>query len=239
MATATATAACPAGERAQLGGITGTLVAPVYASGSAIFPQAMYLDSTQTKVKTRCGVNGGSADGVLTSYAYCSAHPLRTVVSKTVSVATNTFKAATATCPAGTVVLNAGFKIPVGSLGGPPNAAIQKLLATAHTVTVRVVAFNATSFTAIAYCGPGAALTATSAQVFMASPTTHLTTVTAVCTSGKHLMFGGFDAQFPSLLASGTVLPFAMWAPSVSEWSVAGYNPGATSASLKAIAYCG
>ena len=191
----TASSGCPAGQHVDMGGIGAPLSLPLY-SGAAVFPQAMFMDSSQTKWVV-AGINGGTANSTLTSRSYCSVHTVRGVVSKTVSVAANHTATATATCGAGKVVLGMGFKIPTAFLlnaPSPPRAFITKLRATATTVSARATALASSSIMAIAYCGPGPA--ATEKLVSVSVPSYRLTSVTATCPAGKHILFGGLDVVY-------------------------------------------
>src|SRR5262245_51699877 len=167
----TATAICPAGQHITFGGIGAPLGVPL-GSGPEMFPQQFFADSTQTKWTT-VAVNGKPDDmnhpANLTSHAYCGPHSTRTVVTKTVSVASGNVGVATATCPAGKVVLGGGYKTP--PVTPYPYTLITRLRApTSTSVEVAAVHFAqtpTTTLTAIAYCGDGPALTEVTAAIAM------------------------------------------------------------------------
>jgi hypothetical protein len=234
------TATCPAGERAAAGGLSAALKLPLY-SHEAVLPQAMYMNGAQTGWSV-VGSNSGLASGTLTARVYCDKHDLRSVVVKKVTAPAGHKTTSVATCPAGKVVLGAGFSTPASPRGTymPPNSIVTHLRATATKVIVAVIALYATTtVSAMAYCGAGPAATEIAAAVNINAAAGERA-VAATCPSGKHLLFGGVDGAFSYPLAKGTpqVVPFGMSSPSTTKWQVGGYNGVATAAPLTAYAYC-
>jgi hypothetical protein len=229
----TVTANCPPGQHVTLGGIGAPLTVPLLSPGPSVFPQQMFMNSTQTKW-TVVAINAGDA-GVMASRVYCGVHPPRTVVARTVQVGAFSANGAFARCPEGQVVLAGGYRVPARL-----EVVVNKLRRT-NARTLEVRGFNladvSSTLRAIAYCGPGPAPTEHVAEIFIDESATSVTPVKATCPAGKKLIFGGFHGQFPGGSADGAVLPFGLLARQSKEWIVRGFNPG-SSGFLRAIAYC-
>ena len=235
-------ARCAAGEHAVAGGIDAPVVTPVLDAGPTVFPQAMLMNGSQTGWSVTAA-NGGATGGTLAARVYCDSHPqLRTVVRQRVAAPHNEITTAIAVCPAGKVVLGAGFSTPARSAGkqSPPVAIITGLRATPHTVKATIAVGGPTTvLTAYAYCGAGPAPTETAASVNNLEGTQdNLKSATATCPPGKHFVFGGFHGEFVWPDTGAEVTPYSMSSPSIGKWTVNAYNPWSDPGSLTAYAYC-
>ena len=128
----------------------------------------------------------------LTSIAYCGRGAVPSAASNTVSLAAYRTGSATATCPAGTVVVGGGYK------SGASLATLRSccLVCEATTPTQwrvmlrNIAKFRATALTALAYCGSrSGAHRCTSTTVAM--PGEKGGTARASCPAKTSLVFGG------------------------------------------------
>jgi hypothetical protein len=208
------TATCPAGQNVRFGG---------FKNGVA------GMRRTASNRLTVDGFNLGGPPLSLTSFAYCGRGPAATKATKTVPVTSS--GTATATCPAGKVVVAGGFaatRHSVIALTRLERVGIKQLRVSAYLrygITKRAL------LTAIAYCGPGPA----------PKLVPHTLTVpksggqaTATCPAGTKLMFGGVIAT-----ASGyRPLVFAMVAIDQNGWRVRESTDNRAAAKLTSLAYC-
>jgi hypothetical protein len=235
----TATASCPVGQHVTLGGIGAPLVLPLGTPGPLVFPQSMFMDSTQTKWSV-VGVNGAfPRRGVLAARVYCGPHPARHVERDTVQVGARSANSAFARCPEGQVVLAGGYRTPAVT---PFPDVLVTMMRAKNARTLEVRGFNlgeaSRTLRAIAYCGPGPAPSEHVAEVSIDGEATSPTPVTATCPDGRKLIFGGFHAQFPGSGAQPQAVPFGLLARDSKQWTVRGYNPAPTAGFLRALAYC-
>jgi len=237
LATGSVTATCPKGEDVSFGGLIAEFRAPPKVPGHPVeFPTGMYRTAPD-----RWSVTGQSNSGVsgnLSAVAYCGRGTVATSASKTAPLPGSRALSATATCPAGTVVVGGGYRSGSGSthLEG-----VGQLLAPSSTqweVSMLNLTEVPTTITAIAYCATGIA------------PNPYRTTLTLAahkggtahgrCLLGTSLVFGGVDTSEPTgpSTRSSLVIPYRLTATSQTSWDVAGYNDGDRAGTLTAVAYC-
>jgi hypothetical protein len=173
----------------------------------------------------------------LTAVAYCDRGKVPSVASQTVPVPGQRSATATATCPAGKVVVGGGYNTGATTQHQESVVRLERSSSTQWRVSAANLVSRSTSLTAIAYCGPGPAPKVHSATVSMAGG--HGATARVHCPSGTSIVFGGLLATSPA--AHGTValvVPFSWTAASKSEWDVTGVNLGGATGTLVALAYC-
>jgi hypothetical protein len=238
LAAGSVTATCPKGEHVSFGGLIAEFKPPPKAAGHpAEFPTGMYRSAPDRWTVTGQS-NSTGASGHLSAVAYCGRGRVSTSASRTAPLPGSRALSATATCPAGTVVVGGGYRSGSGSthLEG-----VGQLLAPSSTrwiVSMLNLTQAPTTITAIAYCATGVA------------PNPYRTTLTLAahkggtahvrCPSKTSLVFGGVDTSEPTgpSTRSSLVIPFRLTATSQTQWDVAGYNDGDRSGTLSAVAYC-
>ncbi len=253
-ASATSTATCPAGKRVVFGGIAGKVTLPVFTA-NIVFPQDMHMDATGAKWVVR-GFNGWfTGAGQLTSRAYCSVAAKPSVVAVTAPVGPRTsglgkIGTATATCPAGKVLVAGGFGTPTAAANPAGPTTPRSLVTAAHRVTGNTRAWKVTilnvintptTVTARAYCAAGPAPTEKITTVAVPPNGPALTSASATCPAPKRLLFGGFVGTYGAGLGftNPGVTMFGLRAESTTKWTVAAWNSsGFTAGTIKSIAYC-
>lgn len=233
-ATGTVTASCPSGQHAALAGVAAQF--DLGAANQGVFPTNMSLSTARQVIAN--GQNIGTAPGSLTAVAYCDAgaNPGRTTVSHTVSVAPQGGGAATATCPAHTVLVEGGFHAPAAA--EILLTRLERTSATAWRVAARNFTTGAVPLTAIAYCGAGPVPQLARA---LAEPAVGWQpfNVTALCPAGTRLLFGGLRAtNFGPGVDPIIVVPFAFAATSNQSWRVDAFAGVTGGGSVQALAYC-
>ena len=227
------TATCPKGEHVSFGGVIAEFKPPPgVGTRPLVFAEGMRR--TAADRWTVSGQSGTKSVGShLTSIAYCDRGRVPTSVSKKVGLAANQVGSATATCPAGLVVVGGGFNS--GAAPGHLELVVQlaRVTSTQWRVTLRNIAPGATSVTAIAYCGHGPAPKVQVSAVGMAAKKGG--TARASCPAKTSLVFGGLVALSPS---SADLEPFSWTAASTTQWAVGGYNDGGSNGTMEALAYC-
>jgi hypothetical protein len=206
-----ATAKCPSGQHVLFGGFRNAVAG---------------MQKTATDRWRVDGFNLGDQPFDITSYAYCGKGPIPTKSTHTVSIRSSA--TASARCPAGTVVVGAGFATRANTV-----LAVTQL-ERVGTEQVSVSAYlrfgitKSSTLTAIAYCGPGPAPTLASHTKTISNKGGHSR---ASCPAGTTLVFGGVSAT-----ASSSAMPLVleMRATDKTSWTVA----DATAGKLTALAYC-
>ena len=241
LATATAKAACPAGEHVSFGGVMSELVGPVTPTNSKariVLTTGEHRLATNARVLTASAVNPRDAGARYTAIAYCDRGAVPTVVSKTVRLGAYSAALAQASCPAGTVGVGGGF----ASGSGPRNEGALGLLAMDSPSVLDVGMVNlanvTTTLTALVSCAAGTAPTQHETSVRIAAHKSGTAVVN--CPSGTKLVWGGLDSSPPSGSVSLTsaVIPTSWYAPTATQWRVTGYSAGTKPATLYAEAYC-
>jgi len=208
------TAKCPSGQHVLFGG---------FSNGVA------GMRRTASNQLTVDGYNLGGQPLWLTSFAYCGRGPIPTAATGSVSI--SSAGTATATCPAGKVLVAGGFKASPHTV-----LAVTRLERTAPN-RLRVSAYlrygltKHTVLTAIAYCGPGPAPKLVSHTEKL--PKTGGNSE-ASCPTGTKLAFGG-------VVASGAgyhPLVFAMAAVDQDTWRVRDSTDKHAASTLTSLAYC-
>jgi len=208
------TATCPKGQVVLFGG---------FSNGVA------GMRRTASNQLTVDGYNLGGQPLWLTSFAYCGHGPVSTKATNTVKV--SSFGTATATCPAGKVVVAGGFAATPKSVIAVTRlerVGVNRLRVSAY---LRYHITKRTLLTAIAFCGAGPA----PKLVF------HTETLgksggssQATCPAGTKLTFGGVTAKgsgYPPLV-------FAMVAVGQDTWRVRDSTDKRGSSTLTSLAYC-
>jgi hypothetical protein len=206
------TVRCPAGQHVLFGG---------FKNGPAGMRR---ITADRWKVD---GYNLGGAALKLTSYGYCGYGPLATTATKTVRIRTNA--TVTARCPAGKVVVAAGFaarKNTVLAVTRVQRVAVDRLTVSAY---LRYGITKSSTLTAIAYCGPGPAPTPVKTQLSLDNSGGR---ARATCPTGTTLTFGGVIATKKA--GSRPPFVFIMRALNQSTWEVS----DSTAGKLTSIAYC-
>ena len=226
------TATCPRGQNVTSGGVIAQFDV---AHDAIVYPTGMR--------KTAAGswsVYGSSLSTTrgsqLTAVAYCAnVNPVITA-TKTVKVREGQSGAATATCPAGTVVVGGGFNTRAFPHFEDVKG-MERRTARTWRVTILNITGGGTSITAIAYCGHGAVPVMRAHAIRIASGGGG--TVRARCPAGTQLLFGGEVSAAPGVAVKlAHVFPFRFSAESKTSWAVAAGNGGGTAGTLTALAYC-
>jgi hypothetical protein len=166
----------------------------------------------------------------VSSMAYCGYGPVASKATSTVEIRYRSPSpasgAATARCPAGTVVVAGGFASTPHSVVFATG--LERVAADLWRVSARLLFGTHTALTSIAYCGPGPAPKLVSRTI----KTIIGGTARATCPVGTTLAFGGGVTK-----ASGSNFTFlrTLRADTRSTWSVGGYTGGGK---LTALAYC-
>ncbi len=205
------TATCPSGQHVLFGG---------FSNGVA------GMRRTANNQLTVDGYNLGGPPLWLTSFAYCGKGPLATKATRTVII--RTFGSATATCPAGKVVVAGGFaatRHSVVAVTRLERVAANRLLVSAY---LRYGITKQTALTAIAYCGAGPVPKQVSKTLTLSSDGGR---ARATCPAGTKLAFGGVIAKRSG---SDPPLVFSMVAQGQDTWQVRESAAG----TLTALAYC-
>jgi hypothetical protein len=208
------TATCPSGQHVLFGG---------FSNGVA------GMRRTASNQLTVDGYNLGGPPLWLSAFAYCGRGPLSTKATNTVKV--SSFGTATATCPAGKVVVAGGFA------ASPHSVVAVTRLERVGNSRLRVSAYlrygitKHTLLTAIAYCGAGPAPKLVPHTVTL--PKTGGASE-ATCPSGHKLMFGGVIAK----AAGYHPLVFAMVAVGQNTWRVRDSTDKHAASTLTSLAYC-
>ena len=237
MASGSATARCPSGEHVGFGGVVaGFAPPPNVPHNPEVFTEGMVR--TAPDRWTVSGHSGTSGIGSrLTAVAYCERGAVPRVVAVTEAFHAHESLAVAATCPPGTVVVGGGFKSGATAEHIDLLVRLDRPSPSTWRAWMRNISANATTLTALAYCGTGAAPT----PYTVTRPIGKVSygAVGAVCPAGKSLLFGGLVASSPGSGRHGADLePFTWTAPSTRSWSVSAYNAGDGAGSLQAIAYC-
>jgi len=232
-----ATATCPKGEHVSFGGVVAEFKPPANASNHPlVFPEGMRR--TAPDRWTVSGQSGTPGIGSrLTSIAYCDRGAVPGTASSTVSVAAHRTGSATATCPAGEVVVGGGYDSGASLHHLELMVRLERTTPTQWRVILRNIAPRATKITALAYCGSGPAPTVHVATVSM--PKNKGATARASCPANTSIVFGGLIANSPRSGIHGADLEAFSWiAATPKQWVVTGFNDGDAGGSLEALAYC-
>ncbi len=202
-----------------------------------MFPEGMRR--TAGNKWTVYGLNDAPLTGSrLTSVAYCDHGAIPTVAQQTVTLPGGKLASAIATCPAGSVVVGAGYNS--AAAPGHLEILVRLGLLSPRQLVVSMGNFRpvATKLTAIAYCGHGAAPTEAAAALTLGAHEGG--TVRVSCPSGTSIVFGGVVANSPGTSRSSfaDLAPFSWSAASTKQWVVTGFNAGNLAGTLFAIAYC-
>jgi hypothetical protein len=207
-------ATCPSGEHVLFGG---------FSNGVA------GMRRTASNRLTVDGFNLGNGPLTLTAFAYCGYGPTQTKATGTVKFASA--GTATATCPAGRVVVAGGFAASphsVVAITRLERVAANRLQVSAY---LRYAITKSTALTAIAYCGTGSAPK-------LVSHTANLPKgggdSSAQCPKGTKLIFGGVIAKG----AGYRPLVFSMVAVNQDTWRVRDSTDKHASSKLTSLAYC-
>ena len=231
------TATCPKGEHVAFGGLVAEFEAPPKApKHPVVFPEGMRR--TAPDRWTVLGQNGAPDTGSrLTAIAYCNRGAVPSTASNAVAVAANRTGAATATCPAGKVVVGGGYNSGASLHHLELMVRLERPSPTQWRVILRNIAPRATNVTAIAYCAAGPAPTERVTTVTM--PKHKGGTARASCPANTSLVFGGLIANSPRSGIHGADLEAFSWtAASTKQWVVTGFNDGDAGGTLEALAYC-
>jgi len=233
--TRSVSATCPKGEHVTFGGVVAQFVAPPH-SGAIVLPEG-----GRRTAPDRWTVTGTSASAVtgsrLAAVAYCDRGSVPAIASKSVAVPGLAEGSATATCPAGTIVVGGGFNAGASSDHQELVLRLDALSSRQWIVTVLNIASASTTLTSLAYCATRVA------------PVEHATTVNlsahkgatarVSCPKGTSIVFGGLLANSPVVgHKAARIAPFSWTAASTTQWVVTAYNAGDASGSVDAFAYC-
>jgi hypothetical protein len=208
------TAKCPSGQHVLFGG---------FSNGVA------GMRRTASNQLTVDGYNLGGQPLWLSAFAYCGHGTVPTAATGSITI--SSAGTATATCPAGKVVVAGGFKASPHTV-----LAVTRLERTAAN-RLRVSAYlrysitKRTLLTAIAYCGPGPAPKLVSHTEKLPKTGGN---AEATCPAGTKLTFGG-------VVASGAgyhPLVFAMVAVGQTTWRVRDSTDKHAASTLTSLAYC-
>ena len=226
------TAVCPRGQNVVSGGAIAQFDVPhdaiAYPTGmrkTAAGKWTVYGSSLSTTRGSR-----------LTAAAYCAKVNPAITVTKTVKVKEGHTGAATATCPAGTVVVGGGFNTRAFPHFEDVKG-MERVTARTWRVTILNITGGGTTIMAIAYCAHGAVpiMRAHALKI----PSGGGGTVRARCPAGTQLLFGGEVASAPGVgVKVAHVFPFNFSAESKTRWAVAAGNGGGAAGTLTALAYC-
>jgi hypothetical protein len=233
---ASVTARCPASEHVLFGGFQGqlrdsSLTPPI------VIPIGMRITGSgnQVTVDGQDFTGSGTRRSRLTVTAYCYPGPAPTKATATKRVAHGS-GSVTATCPAGKVVVAAGFASQAGASHGHNVNRVERM----GTNRVRVALANpqggSSSLTAIAYCGTGTIPTVVSKTISLAKGSAG--TAKIRCPSGKSVTFGGYIAEAVSANPGPGIYALRIGADNSQVWSVTGRNIGSRRGKLTALAYC-
>jgi hypothetical protein len=235
LASRSVTATCPKGEHVSFGGVVAQFDAPP-RSGAIVLPEEM-----RRTASNRWTVTGTSTSNTvgsrLTAVAYCDHGSVPSSVSKSVTIAGRRTGSATATCPAGKIVVGGGYETGASTAHQEIVVRLEAISPTHWAVTVLNIASAVTTLTAVAYCAPASA-------VHEHSTTLHLRaheggTARVTCPTGTSVVFGGLLAHsYVSGTKTAVIAPFSWTAESTTQWVVTAYNAGNSSGSLDAFAYC-
>jgi hypothetical protein len=226
------TAVCPRGQNVTFGGV----IAQFDVAHDAI----AYPTGMRKTAAGKWSVYGSSLSTTrgsrLTAVAYCANVKPVITATKTVKVPEGRSGAATATCPAGTVVVGGGFNTRAFPHFEDVKG-MERRTARTWRVTILNITGGGTSLTAIAYCGHGAVPVLRAHAIRIASGSGG--TVRARCPAGMQLLFGGQVSAAPGVaLRLPHVFPFSFRAESKTRWAVAAGNGGGAAGTLTALAYC-
>jgi hypothetical protein len=208
------TATCPTGQHVLFGG---------FSNGVA------GMRRTASNRLTVDGYNLGGQPLWLTSFAYCGQGPVSTQATGTVKI--TSFGTATATCPAGKVVVAGGFVASPHSVIAVTRlerVAANRLQVSAY---LRYGITKRAALTAIAYCGTGRAPKLVSQTLTVPKSGGQ---ATATCPAGMKLIFGGVIATAPGYHP----LVFSMVAVDQNGWRVRESTDKRAAAKLTSLAYC-
>jgi hypothetical protein len=231
------TATCPKGEHVSFGGLVAEFKAPPNApKHPVVFPEGMRR--TAPDRWTVFGQSGVPDIGSrLTAIAYCDRGAVPGTASNTVAVAEHRTGSATATCPAGQVVVGGGYNSGASRAHLELMVRLERPTPTQWRVILRNIAPRATKITAIAYCAAGPAPTVYVATVPLGK--NKGATARANCPTGTSLVFGGLIANSPRSGIHGADLEAFSWsAATTKQWVVTAFNDGDAGGSLEALAYC-
>jgi hypothetical protein len=230
-----AIASCPRGEHVAFGGLVAQYQLPA-GSGAEVFPEGMRRSADDKW--TVYGMSGTDLTGSrLTAAAYCERGPVPRAATKTVPLPALQVASATATCPAGTVVVGGGYNSAASAQHIELVGRLQRSSSTQWVVTMINIMPKATTLTAIAYCSAGSAPKQVTKAVSLAPHKGG--TARASCPKGTTLAFGGvLGDEFQAGTKFGAVAPFSWTASTTTQWVVTGYNAGNVAGKLTALAYC-
>jgi hypothetical protein len=175
------------------------------------------------------GYNLGGQPLSLTAFAYCGKGPAPSKATSTVRI--TSAGTATATCPAGKVVVAGGFAASphtVLALTRMERVAANQLRVSAY---LRYGLTKRSLLTAIAYCGTGRAPTVVSNTQPLPKTGGN---VEAKCPTGKTIVFGGVIAR----AVGYNPLVFVMAAIDQQTWRVRESTDKHAAATVTSLAYC-
>ena len=214
---------------------------PVYGSSTATCPKGQHvlfggfsngvagMRRTASNQLTVDGYNLGGQPLWLTSFAYCGYGPIAKIATGTVTITSS--GTATATCPAGRVVVAGGFA------ATPHSVIAMTRLERIAPNRLRVSAYlrygitKRAALTAIAFCGTGTAPKLVSQTVTLGKAGG---SAVATCPAGTKLVFGGVIAKG----AGYHPLVFSMVAVNQNSWRVRESTDKRAASTLTSLAYC-
>jgi hypothetical protein len=234
------TATCKRGTKAVSGGFETEFAPP-----PVDFPFIPAESSLRSGPRdwTSSGFNSGSAEGDLTSFAYCRAQKTKRA-SDTVTIPVGQFDTASATCPKGTKVLSGGFEAdPIIPGGGDT-----PVLRVSESQKVGSRSWEASAFsngnvegdlTAHVYCRDGKRLKTkqTTATLTQMTPDMDFKDIEARCKRKQRVVSGGFTS--PPVEAEATPRILSSRRVGKRSWGVAAFV-GGTGATIdfSVYAYC-
>jgi hypothetical protein len=227
---------CPKGTKAVSGGFK-----TEFFGVDLDFPFIPIEASRRTRSRgwTSSGFNDGTAEGDLTSFAYCRKQKLK-AATDTVPAPVGEFVTATATCPAGTKIVSGGFEAsPVDTVGTTP------VLYVSESRRASKRRWEASAFSngneegeleAAAYCAKEKKPKARHASTTLDSETPSASVI-AHCKRRERVVSGGFGSPDDSGEATPRFL--ASKRMGKRRWKVSAFygNAGAT-IQITAYAYC-
>jgi len=233
---ASVSARCAGNTHVQFGGYQYQLSYPLDLQRPTVVATGMRITASNQLTVDGQGFSPSGKTSRLTATAYCYPGPAPSKATNT-AVIRHQAGGVTATCPAGKVVVAAGFASQAGTGHGHDVNSIERIAANKLRVTLVAAQQVTASLTAIAYCRSGPAPTLVSKSVAIAPG--HLATARAKCPSGSSLAFGGVIAEAHIGNEKRPVIyPVRISADNTTVWRVSGRNAGLAGGKLTALAYC-